>query len=174
VAAPQRAGGRTRGGRPLLTGRPTGPLALDTGSVGSKTRTVTVEDKVGHAKSATCSYSVVYQWTGFFQPIDSGGVFNTVNAGRTIPVKFSLGGDQGLAVFSAEPTSVVVACPSASAPQDAVEETSTAVSGLKFDATAGQYIYNWKTLASYANSCRQLNVRLADGTTRTALFKFTK
>lgn len=72
------------------------------------------------------------------------------------------------------PSSAQVSCPS-TAPVDVVEETSTAtVSGLKYDPIANQYIYNWKTLSTYAGTCRQLTVKLVDGTTRTALFKFVK
>jgi hypothetical protein len=116
-------------------------------------------------------------WTfgGFFQPIDNPNVFNVAKAGSTIPVKFSLGGDQGLAILAANyPNSQSIAC-SATAPADTVEELSTAtVSGLKYDPVANQYIYNWKTATNYAGTCRQLNVKLADGTIHTALFKFTK
>ncbi|MDQ3678473.1 MAG: PxKF domain-containing protein [Actinomycetota bacterium] len=158
-----------------LVSDPSGTVTLDTATVGAKTKTITIEDKVGHTSQAVCAYSVVYNWSGFFQPIDNSGVYNQVNAGRTIPAKFSLGGDQGLNIMAAgSPSSVQVACP-ASATVDAVEETSTAtVSGLKYDPVADQYIYNWKTLTSYAGTCRRLTVKLADETTHTALFKFTK
>lgn len=157
-----------------LVSDPTGTIALDTAMIGTTTKTVSVEDKVGHTAQTACTYTVVFSWTGFFQPIDNSGVFNQVNAGRTIPVKFSLGGNQGLNVLAAgSPSSAVVSCPSTAA-VDSVEETSTAVSGLKYDPIANQYIYNWKTLTSYAGSCRRLTVTLADGTPHTALFKFVK
>jgi hypothetical protein len=45
---------------------------------------------------------------------------------------------------------------------------------LKYDATADQYIYNWKTQSSYAGTCKRLSVRLMDGSVHTADFKFTK
>jgi len=62
-----------------------------------------------------------------------------------------------------------------SAPQDALEEVSTtANSGLKYDAVANQYIYNWKTDGSFSGTCRQLTIRLADGTYHRADFKFSK
>ena len=58
---------------------------------------------------------------------------------------------------------------------DAVEELSAATtSGLKYDAVADQYHYNWKTEKSFAGSCRQLVVKLADGTSHRANFAFTK
>ena len=48
------------------------------------------------------------------------------------------------------------------------------MSGLKYDATADQYLYNWKTDAKYAGSCKQLIVRLADGSYHRADFRFAK
>jgi hypothetical protein len=47
-------------------------------------------------------------------------------------------------------------------------------SSLNYDATADQYIYVWKTDKAWANSCRQLRVKLADGTLHVANFKFTR
>jgi hypothetical protein len=116
-----------------------------------------------------------YSFTGFFQPIDNGGVLNSAKAGSTIPVKFSLGGDKGMGILAQAPTAGPIKCdPTAAA--DPLEEVSTAtVSSLKYDPTANQYIYNWKTSTSYAGTCQQLVVRLADGTTvKSANFKFTK
>ena len=47
-----------------------------------------------------------------------------------------------------------------------------AVSNLSYDATSDQYIYVWKTENSWAGTCRQLIVRLNDGSERVAFFKF--
>jgi hypothetical protein len=54
----------------------------------------------------------VYDWTGFFSPVDNPEVdTNKAKAGSTIPVKFSLGGDQGLDIFeSGYPNSVPMPC----------------------------------------------------------------
>jgi hypothetical protein len=107
-----------------------------------------------------------YPFNGFFQPIDNGGVYNKAKIGSTIPVKFSLGGDKGLNIFAAgyPQVSKPIACGSNPA-VDAVEEYSTATnSGLKYDSVANQYIYNWKTESTIkAGECRQLIVKLADG-----------
>lgn len=165
-----------------LVSDPTGTVTLNTRAVGSKTEIVNVADKVGHTGQASCTYSVIYNWNGFFQPIDNNGVFNQAQAGRTIPAKFSLGGYQGLSILApatptspASPTSVQVQCPSSTALIDQIEELSTdTVSGLKYDATADQYIYNWKTLSTYAGTCRKFTLTLNDGTPHVAYFKFTK
>jgi hypothetical protein len=158
-----------------------GDLALDTSSVGSKTATApTATDNVGlNSDPASCVYSVVYEWHGFFQPIDNRDangnyVLNKAKAGSTIPVKFTLGGDQGLAIFPpGYPQTASIPCASSST--DAIEDYATGtVSGLKYDAVAKQYIYNWKTDTKWAGTCRQLVVKLDDGTYHRANFNFFK
>lgn len=58
---------------------------------------------------------------------------------------------------------------------DAIEQTATAgASGLSYDADSDLYTYVWKTGKSWAGKCGTLTVQLADGTTHTALFSFTK
>jgi hypothetical protein len=145
--------------------------ALDTGTVGAKTFTVDAVDSAGHAVAVAHHYSVRYQFSGFNQPVDNPPVVNSVNAGRAIPVKFSLGGDRGLGILDGAPTSARVAC-SGSAPVDPVEQTTTSNSGLTYDPVSRTYNYVWKTGSAWAGQCRQLTVSLADGTAHTALFSF--
>ncbi len=137
--------------------------------------------------TGTGKLAVIYNYSGFFQPIDNKDpvsgkyILNTAKAGSTIPVKFSLAGDQGLDIWAKTatgaaipPASAAITC-DAQAPADNVEELSTATtSGLKYDAVANQYIYNWKTASAMAGSCQQLIVKLADGTVQRANFKLTK
>jgi hypothetical protein len=147
--------------------------ALDTSSVGSKSVNCTATDNAGNSASASASYQVIYPWSGFFQPVDNLPTVNSVKAGQAIPVKFSLGGNYGLSIFAAGyPKSQQVAC-SGGAPIDDVEQTVTAGnSSLQYDAANGQYSYTWKTDKSWAGQCRQLVVRLVDGTEHMANFKF--
>ena len=100
-------------------------------------------------------------------------VLNAVNAGRAIPVKFSLGGDYGLDVFEAGfPKSQVIECNS-QAEVDGIEETVTAgASSLSYAAGSDTYTYVWKTEKAWENTCRQLVVKFDDGTTARANFKF--
>jgi hypothetical protein len=115
-----------------------------------------------------------YPFEGFLAPIDD-DVVNVLKAGQGVPVKFSLGGDQGLDILTeGSPSSRPVAC-DASAVLDPVEETVTAgASGLTYDATTGVYTYTWKTDKAWAATCRELTVALNDGTTHTAQFKLTR
>jgi hypothetical protein len=116
---------------------------------------------------------VNYNFHGFFQPVDN-DMFNAAQAGSAIPVKFDLNGDQGLNIFAAGyPKVTTITCPSASTPVDAIEETVAAsTSGLQYGS--GQYIYVWKTDKSWANSCRQLEVKFADGMSKFVKVQFKK
>jgi hypothetical protein len=91
-----------------------------------------------------------------------------------IPVKFNLAGDQGLGIMAAgSPYSSLISCADHT-DLDSVEETVQAGgSSLTYDPVAGQYVYVWKSLKSWANTCRQLTIELIDGTTHIAYFKFT-
>jgi hypothetical protein len=147
--------------------------AIDTTSVGQHSFTVNAEDNAGNTSSLTHNYSVNYNFAGFFQPVDNLPTFNAVKAGQAIPVKFSLSGDQGLDVLaSGYPQSQQVTC-DASAPQDGIDETLTAGnSSLSYDASTDTYTYVWKTNKAWANTCRQLVVKLNDGTIHRANFTF--
>jgi hypothetical protein len=64
-----------------------------------------------------------YDFAGFFQPVDNAPTLNVAKAGSAIPVKFSLGGNQGLDIFqTGYPRVTTVSC-SASAPEDVIEST---------------------------------------------------
>jgi Tol biopolymer transport system component len=146
--------------------------ATATTSVGVNTVTCNAIDRAGNTGSASASYQVIYARNGFFHPVDNLPVLNQVKAGGAIPVKFSLGGNQGLSIFAAgSPVSRLIAC-DASAPLDDIEQTVTAGgSSLSYDPVSGQYTYIWKTEKSWANTCRQLVVKFVDGTQHSANFK---
>ena len=123
------------------------------------------------------SISVEYNFDGFFRPVDMGATLNVAKAGSAIPVKFTLGGDQGMNIFAVGFPKVVQITCSASAPADQLEELATASkSGLQYDSVSGQYTYVWKTDAkTMAGKCYRLEVKLNDGTaTKVALFDLRK
>jgi ABC-type oligopeptide transport system substrate-binding subunit len=110
--------------------------------------------------------------SGPFQPVDAQPTLNVMSAGRTVPVKFSLGGNLGLDVFtSGYPVSQNVPC-DGSDPTAPVETTSSSNSGLTYDAASGMYQYNWKTAKSWAGQCRTLILKFTDGQELRADFKF--
>ena len=148
--------------------------SVDTNTVGFYALTYTVSDPSGHTDTKVRTVEVSpYNFTGFFSPIDNPPTFNEMKAGQAAPVKFSLGGDQGLNIFAAgSPSSVQISC-NTSDPIDPVTETETAgQSSLSYDSASDRYKYTWKTDSSWKNTCRQLTVTLRDGTVHTAKFKF--
>ena len=160
-----------------LSGVATQATASTTGGpVGYVTVTCSgATDNAGNTGSASVRFQVIYNWSGFFRPVDNLPTLNVVKAGSAIPLKFSLGGDQGLGVLAAgSPTSKVSSCDTAGTP-DTIEETVTAgSSSLSYDPATGQYNYVWKTDKGWAGTCRTLTMVLADGTIHQALFKLTK
>ena len=124
--------------------------------------------------TATAIIQVRWPFTGFFQPVDnpgSTGILNTVTAGSAVPIKFSLGGNRGLNILATNsPIVTTLACPNATV--DDIETTVAATTTtLQYDATSNQYTYVWKTVKGQTG-CRQVNVKLADGSDHIALFKF--
>jgi hypothetical protein len=134
-----------------------------------------------YAQTSLLSYALssasncAWPFKGFLSPVDNPPVINGLKAGSAVPVKFSLGGDRGLDIIAAGyPASAPLACDSG-ALSDAVTETSSAgSSSLSYDPSTDQYVYTWKTDKGWASSCRQLTLKLKDGTSHTAIFRFTK
>jgi Bacterial surface protein, Ig-like domain/Domain of unknown function DUF11/HYR domain len=141
--------------------------------VGTTTVTATATDAAGNQTVKTFTVTVLYDFTGFFSPISNPPVLNTVNAGRAIPVKFSLSGNKGLNIFAAGYPASGPLTTNPSDPSAEVTETLTAGgSSLSYDASSDQYIYVWKTDSSWAGTSRQLVIKLSDGSTHVANFKF--
>ncbi len=117
----------------------------------------------------------LFNFSGFLQPVDNLPVRNTMRAGLAVPVNFSLDGYKGLGIMaSGYPKSQPIACDT-SAPTDAVETTLPALlSVLLYDPRTDTYVYVWKTDRSWANTCRQLIVKLDDGSVHRANFQFTR
>lgn len=147
------------------------PASGSTFGVGTTVVECSTGDSRGNTATGTFKVHVNYAFAGFFRPIDNSPTYNTVKPGSAVPVKFSLGGNQGPGVMEVGyPKSGPIACTASDG--DAVEETVVAgSSSLQYDASTDQYIYVWKTEKSWSG-CRILQLRLRDGSTKSALFKF--
>jgi tricorn protease-like protein len=115
-----------------------------------------------------------FPFTGFFNPLGPAGTLNSVKAGSSVPVQFSLGADRGLNILAAgSPSMQAMSCAGIVGSQTTVDATTTAgSSGLTYDAVSGRYTYVMKTEKSWANTCRRLTFKLTDCTSHTADFKF--
>lgn len=139
--------------------------------VGTHTLTATATDLAGNTTTVTQSYEVK-AWTlkGFYQPVDMNGVLNTVKGGSTVPAKFEL------FAGATELTDPSLVSLSATRIQctlqyiDDIELTTTGSTSLRYDAVAGQFIYNWKTPTG-AGSCYKLTMTATDGSSISANFK---
>jgi hypothetical protein len=56
------------------------------------------------------------------------------------------------------------------APTDDIEVVAAGATSLRYDPTAGQFVYNWKTPTG-AGTCYALTATAVDGSKTTAVFK---
>ncbi|MFL6254753.1 MAG: PxKF domain-containing protein [Pyrinomonadaceae bacterium] len=147
--------------------------SVNTAVIGTYILTYSATDASGNTGTKTRTVFVVYGFTGFFSPVSNPPVLNEVKAGQNVPLKFSLNGYKGLAIFApGYPASQQVNCVD-NVPINVLEETDTpGGSTLTYDAGSDRYQYNWKTEKSWAGTCRVLVIVLTDGSTHTANFKF--
>jgi hypothetical protein len=112
-------------------------------------------------------------FAGFFPPLENDPVLNSVRGGSTVPVKFSLGGDFGMDIFAPGfPVSRPVTCDSFTVVGSVDETEGPGQSQLAYDSIADRYILLWKTESEWRNGCRQLLIKLHDGSTHIANFRF--
>ncbi len=139
--------------------------------VGTHTVTATATDNAGHTNTATRSYTVK-AWTlsGFYQPVDMNGVLNTVKAGATVPLKFEVfkGATELTDTSIVSALAKQITCGTGST--DDVELTTTGSTSLRYDTTAGQFVYNWQTPKT-AGNCYNVTLTTQDGSKLTALFR---
>src|SRR5262249_49805444 len=107
----------------------------------------------------------VYGFGGFVSPSARYPNATSMKAGQIVPVKLSLSGDQGLAIF-ADGSPGWASCGSS--------DTSPAAGTLSYNASNDRYTYLATTSKSWARTCRDLVVTLADGTVHKLRFTFTK
>ena len=107
---------------------------------------------------------------GFHQPVNMAAL-NTVKGGSTVPLKFNIyeGATERKDVAAIKSFEVMAGTCSGVA-TEAVAFVTTGATSLRYDATTGQFIQNWKTPAT-SGVCYQVTVTAVDGTTLTALFR---
>jgi hypothetical protein len=137
-----------------LVSNPSGSVSLDTTSVGPKTKTIKVADKVGHSNSATCGYSVKYGFTGFLSPIPQSRYI----AGSTIPVKFGLANAAGTRISDAAAQALV-----ASPCKVKVSFNSGTKNCAVYNATTDTFQFDVKTPKSLASGLYNIVVEVSDG-----------
>jgi len=90
-------------------------------------------------------------------------------------VNFSLGGFRGTSIFApGYPLSRSITCPGGTVDNEIAPTETAGQSGLSYNAATDAYTYVWKTEKGWANSCRELIVRLTDASVWTATFRFKR
>jgi hypothetical protein len=143
-------------------------------AAGTHTVTATVTDRAGNTSTTSRTYTLRdMTHTGFYSPVEmAAGVANTVKGGGTVPLKFNVlidGVQQDSTALVSSFAATKVSCTTGTL-EDAVDFVTTGSTALRWDATAMQFIQNWKTPTD-AGSCYKATATLADGDTITAQFK---
>jgi hypothetical protein len=147
-------------------------------AVGSHTLTATARDNAGNISTATLGYTVTpWRLSGFYAPVDmdtpTARVVNTVKNGSTVPLKFEVfAGSAELTDTSAIVTPLrfnKLNCSDGSV-ETPVEVFASGGTALRYDTTAGQFVYNWKTPTG-AGACYDVVVGTADGSALVAHFR---
>ena len=114
---------------------------------------------------------LAYDFGGFLNPASSSGR-DVIKAGQTLPVRFSLGGNRGLAVLYGDPAFQRTNCSSGAA----IGSPITAVAGepFSYSPATDTYKFAWKTQKAWANWCGTLTLVFADGTSEELDVRFTK
>ncbi len=116
---------------------------------------------------------VRYTFGGFLAPIGGGQGMMPASAGSNIPVRFSLGGDQGTKIFlPGFPASRLVSCTTGDVLGGFISAGSPGKSALSYARGNRVYTFGWKTETTWSGSCRELVLRFQDETQETVVIDF--
>lgn len=117
-------------------------------AVAEHTLTALALDVAGNERTETVRYTVdPWTMTGFYAPVDMGGVVNTsTKGGFTVPLQFEVfAGPTEVTATSALTVSAVTATCDTQATTDEAEQLASGNTSLRYDAASGTFVYNWKT-----------------------------
>jgi hypothetical protein len=151
------------------------PASGSTFAFGTTTVNCSASDDSGNESTGSFTISVTYQLSGFYQPVDmdtalNPHVWNTVKNGSTVPLKWEVfaGTHEFTSTAIVSTLAKQVTCNGGA--EDTIEVVATGGTSLRYDTTAGQFIYNWQT-PKLAGRCYDVTVALNDGSSLTAHFK---
>jgi hypothetical protein len=133
-------------------------------SIGQKTIRIRIQDDDRGADEEIHTLTVVYNFSGFFAPVDRPNTMNISKAGQTIPLKWRLTNASGQGVTGVTGVTVQsygISCALGSN-DDVLEEDAAGSSGLQ-EKGDGYYQFNWKTPASYLGTCKSIALVFGSG-----------
>jgi hypothetical protein len=143
------------------------PASGATFALASTLVTCTASDAHNNSSSTHFFVSVAYGWSGVLQPVNADGS-SVFKLGSTVPVKFALTGQSaGISTASATLTYSKVSNGVAGSDVEAVSTAAATTGSLfRYDASSGQYIFNWST-KGLTTGTYLLKINLGDGVTHT-------
>ena len=117
--------------------------------------TVTATDARSNQSQATVIVWVQYAWSGFAQPINvAPSPVSIFKLGRTVPVKFTLSGASASTTNATARLSLRKWNGEAEGDVNEADSTSAATVGdlFRYDASSGQYVFNWDTKPLASNA----------------------
>jgi hypothetical protein len=145
---------------------------IDTKSFGTHSFEVRATDGAGNAAVKTVTYSVAYDFDGFFWPVKNSPNVNRWKAGVPVPVRFSLNGFKG-ARPEADGYPRSMRCGGGDV-EAARASNSKKKPAFEYDKRSDKYVMLWKTDKKWAGGCRDFVLKLDDGSVHTARFEFLK
>jgi len=143
--------------------------AIGTAADGGHADDVTSAGLAPHTSS--CGTVEPFAFTGFDPPVANPPAVSAENPGRTIPVKFTLDGSDAVlsqVLAAGYPQSAPVSCTS---PAELTSGDPTTATSPGDGSPSDHYNYLWKTDQAWTG-CRELIVKLVDGTYHRAVFDF--
>ena len=139
---------------------------------------VTVTTPVGTSQTTNADQFAYaqFQFVGFLRPVVNPPEVNRIDAGRSVPMKFGIGGDFGLDILaSGYPVSQRIDCTTGELLGQPEAATNPGASGLSFDPQSGTYTFVWQIRKEWVDTtCRVFTLRLTDGTDHTAIFQLRR
>jgi sugar lactone lactonase YvrE len=158
---------------PTCTGTAPHGTPIPASTAGAKSFTVTATDAAGNTASLTRPYSVAaLQFERWIEPLRRSPILNGVTAGSLVPIRWRMLDGTGQAVINpAAFQSITVLNMTCQGPLVALNGTATGGPGLSVNPANGYFTYNWQTDASWAGTCRRVQIRLGDNSVREVVFR---
>jgi hypothetical protein len=161
------------GGSGLATCEGTVPNGkpIDTSTVGAHTFEVHATDGAGNPASASVTYSVQYDFDGFFWPVRNPPNVNRWKAGVPVQIRFSLNGYRGQRP-EAEGYPRSIQCGGGDVVR--VARAAKRRPAFQYERELDRYTMVWMTDRDWVGTCREFVLRLDDGSVHTARFQFVR